>query len=298
MIKIKMTNFYYGFKCNLACKGCNSGSDIIFHKDHDPSLESILESITNFAKHVSDVTITITLIGGEPLLYWNEKIVPMAHHVRKYYPTTTINISTNGLLLHKLKDEVIQLLLDIDNIRLSVDDHTADFSDDPVGKKYLKNLNYFLSDPRLHKIHDEHYDIPNKNIDIMLHSFLSGFHAQFLTVDRKLKPFATNDPEGSMKYGCVGNICSAIIDSKLYKCPRLLSLPKILAEVNQLDDPDWAKYLNYAPVDLSRNDIEEELNLFEATEGLPIPECDVCANKFIQNITWFQQSKENVIKRK
>lgn len=289
-------NFYYGFKCNLACRGCNSGSDIIFHRNYDPSLKSILETITNFSNYVDDVTNMITLVGGEPTLYWNDKIVPMTHHVRKYFPNATINISSNGLLLHKFRDDIVNLFLEVDNIRLSIDDHLAGFPDSREAQVFYKNLKYFLSHPRIHKIHDMHYDIPNKKIDFMLHTFHEyGFKAQFKTEGNKVKPFATNDPSGSYAVGCISPFCAAAIDNKLYKCPRLLSLPKILTETNQLNDPDWQKYLQYTPVDLL-NGTQEDIDHFANTEGQAIPECDVCPNSREQNIHWFPQSKENVLK--
>lgn len=295
-IKLKIMNFYYGFKCNLACRGCNSGSDIIFHRDYDPSLESILETIENFANYVEDVSDMITIVGGEPTLYWHEKIVPIARHIRKFFPHSIINISTNALLIHKFRDDIVDLFLEVDNIRLSIDDHLAGFADSAEAKKLYEHLDYFLSHPRIHKIHDMHYDIPDKKIDFMLHTFYEhGFKAQFKQVNGKLKPFATQDPEGSFRIGCISPFCAAAIDNKLYKCPRLLTLPKILNETNQLDDPDWQKYLNYKPVDL-KTASQEEIDYFESTESKAIPECDVCPNGNKQNIHWFPQSKENVLK--
>lgn len=293
MINLKIVNFYYGIVCNLSCKGCFSGSDIIKHRTYDPSLENILESVTNASKHISNIDM-ITLIGGEPLLYWDEKIVPVARHIRKCFPNNLINITTNGLLLHKFKDKVINLLLELGNCSLSITNHFTEFSDDKVAKTYHKNLEYFLSDPQLFKIHDGHYDIPDATVDIHIHNLSNGFAAQFLKIDGKLKPFATNNPAGSMKHGCTGRVCAGIIDSQLFKCDRLAVLPYILTETDQLTDPDWQKYLNYNAVDL-RNPAEEALEHFKNTEGLPIPECDVCPDSQIIGISKIPRTKENVL---
>lgn len=293
-IKLRVMNFYYGFKCNLACRGCNSGSDIIFHKDYDPSIENILETISNFSNYVEDVTDMITIVGGEPTLYWHDKVVPMARHIRSLFPNVVININTNALLIHKLRDDIVNLFLEVDNIRLSIDNHLVSFSDSKEAQKFSENLQYFLSHPLIHKIHDMHYDIPDRKIDFMLHEFYE-FKAQFKFINGKIKPFSTNDPVKSMENGCVGNVCAAAIDNKLYKCPRLLALPKILAEKEQLDDPDWQKYLNYKSIDL-KTATQEEIDNFKHTEGKAIPECDGCPDGKEQNIHWYPQSKENVLK--
>lgn len=292
-INLKIVNLYYGFDCNLTCRECFSGSDIIRSKDYDPSLENILKSIEDLSKQVNDITEMFTLIGGEPLLYW-DTVVALVKHFRKFYPTTVINITTNGVLLHKYRDKVLDLLLSTNNIRISLTNHFSEFINDPTGVKYKQNLEYFFSDPRINRIHNLHYDIPNRNINFHLHEFSDGFKAQWVHKDGKLKPWATNDPQGSMQYGCTGDRCSAIIDSKLYKCPRFVVLPVVLDKVNQLDDPDWKKYISYIPIDLSQNDIQDELEKFEANQGHPISECDMCPNKHIINITQIPHTKENI----
>ena len=92
-IDIEIVNFYYGINCNLSCNGCFSGSDIIKHNRYDPTLDSILTSIEDFSR-VANVKQMVTLIGGEPLMYW-DTVVPMARHVRKYFPNVDINLTTN-----------------------------------------------------------------------------------------------------------------------------------------------------------------------------------------------------------
>jgi hypothetical protein len=237
-----------------------------------------------------------TLIGGEPLLYW-DRIVLLVYQIRKYFPHATINITTNGVLLHKFKDQLIELLMEVDNIRISLTNHFSEFIEDSTGVKYLKNLDQFFSDSRINKIHRLHYDIPCKNINFHLHEFVDGFTAQWEKSSGKLKPFATNDPVGSMQHGCTGDICSAVHDSKLYKCPRFVVLPVVLAKVNQLDDPDWQKYLHYTPIELTKDNIHDELLRFEENQGHSIPECDMCPNKRVINITQFPHTKENIFTR-
>jgi hypothetical protein len=68
-----------------------------------------------------------------------------------------------------------------------------------------------------------------------------------------------------------------VIENKLYKCSRLAALPKILLETDQLDDPDWQKYL-HTYVDLTTSE-QSDIDKFHQEEGRPIAQCDVCPNR-------------------
>ena len=102
---LPMVEVFYGHRCNLSCKGCTSASDIIKTINYDPSLDSILDSIDNLATYV-DVK-EFDLMGGEAFLYW-ESIEKISEHIRKKFPKSTIGICTNGLLLEKFQDKLIE----------------------------------------------------------------------------------------------------------------------------------------------------------------------------------------------
>ena len=55
----------------------------------------------------------------------------------------------------------------------------------------------------------------------------------------------------------------------MYKCSRLSNLPSALKQTNQLEDPQWKKYLGYKPIHYS-NTKEEILTFFNKKEE------DVC----------------------
>lgn len=292
-IDLDLVVFLYGFKCNLSCRDCLSSSDILDHTTYDPSLENIIESIDNVAKYVSNVNHMVSLIGGEPLLYW-DRIKTLARHIRKRFPNATIGLSTNGLLLHKYKDEVIELLMELKNCKIDVSNHMHDFPDDKAAIVSKRNLEYFLSDPRFYKIHEYHYDIPNYKADIHLRNKTLEFITQYKrTKDGTLKPFASGNPSESFARGCTGRICSTVINNKLYKCTRLATLPMVLEQKNLLDDPDWKKYQGYKHVDLSKEVTQEELDRFKENEGKYIDECDICPEKRVLT----PRTKENVLKR-
>jgi hypothetical protein len=80
--------------CNLNCKTCNHFSSLAREEYLDPG---------NFEKDVrrlSEITKTfyhIKLLGGEPLLH--PRLIEFFSIVRKYFPATPLQLTTNGILL-------------------------------------------------------------------------------------------------------------------------------------------------------------------------------------------------------
>jgi len=292
-ITLRILNISYGLRCNLACKGCLSGSDMIRHTGHDTGLENNLQTLDLLSRHIEHVTDVITLLGGEPFLYWPDKIVPLMLKIREYWPMAKINLTTNGLLLHRYREEIIGFFSELGNASISVSMHAARADGHILKSTYEKNLANFFDDDRFCKIHDLHYDIPNRKVDFHLDPWHRPFIAQFSEQDGKIKPWATNDPVGSMKHGCIGDICSMAIDGRLYKCPRLALLPKILEERGQLQDPDWQKYLG-TYVDLATA-TDQDLQRFKQEEGKPIPQCDACPNRHQLGVTLIPRTAQTIV---
>ena len=309
-IKLKLVEIFYGYHCNLSCQGCTSASDIIKDNLHDPSLESIYLSIENLSCHVEPDRID--LMGGELFLYWDrvEKIITK---IRYHFPKTTIGLATNGLLLSKYEDRLLELCEKFHPCLIEITDHFVLFSDEVISKKYHSKLNKILSkltktveikwkiDPlklkkntdwrtATHK--DESYYHNNTKISVVTSpEFIACY---FKDKEGKLKPYATNDPEGSYKNGCAMKSCHMVMNSKLYKCSWFAVLPSLLTQINQIEDADWQKYLNYSPVNLI-NPSEESLIEFEKTSTSSITLCDMCANNRANIIN---QTKDNVLNTK
>lgn len=270
-------NILYGFKCNYSCSGCITNSDII-DNNNDPELTDILSSIPKLA-NLFNVTNMVTLLGGEPFYYWDDRIVPIAQEVNRYFPDTLINIFTNGQLLGKSADKVFKLAEQIDNFSLTITNHLFNLYDTVPGKIWINNFEEFISNPNIVKISDVHYHIKNNiRANIYISTPSNWTHSYKITTNNQIKPFATNDPNGSAKYGCSAGIrCSMVYGKKLYKCSMLATLPTALKIKNQLDDPDWAKYLSYNPVEIDNPDARV-LKEFVDTYGKPIDVCDMCSN--------------------
>ena len=292
---LPMVEVFYGHRCNLSCKGCTSASDIIKTINYDPSLDSILDSIDNLATYV-DVK-EFDLMGGEAFLYW-ESIEKISEHIRKKFPKSTIGICTNGLLLEKFQDKLIEFCKNFHPRVIDITNHFTLFSEDIIAKKYKIKLDNFLKNNKITKTKTVKWGVTQDNIeiyssntfDVRIADAQNFYSCYYITNENKIKPFATNDARGSYKYGCAMPNCHLLYESKLYKCSWFALLPKILEIKNQLDDPDWTKYLNYKALDLKNLNLDD-LENFVATSNTHIDLCDMCSNNKTFSI---KHSKENV----
>jgi organic radical activating enzyme len=276
MPKIQQTNLpiYIGARCNYSCQHCASGSDLRKNLDPDPSLEEIISAIPILAEKF-EVNGSISLLGGEPLLYWDEKIVPLTAKLREHFPDSRINIYTNGHLIGKNISRILDIMIK-HNISLTISRHLMGDITSVVGRQWQKSIDQLISHPSIVKIHNDHFHIKD-NIRANIHFYSTKFWSShyYTLPNGQIKPHATNDPKNSMRHGCTGNVCSYLYGTKLYKCGRLANLQYLLQSVDQSEDPDWKKYLDYQPLDLL-NLKQTDLDHFLSTYGKAIPECDMC----------------------
>ena len=89
--------------CNLNCKGCNHFSNLAEEEYLEPSQ---FEKDFKRLSELSEKYFAIKILGGEPLLH--PHITDFFDISRKYFPSTPIQITTNGILLTKQPDEFWQ----------------------------------------------------------------------------------------------------------------------------------------------------------------------------------------------
>lgn len=296
-------NIIYGYRCNYKCEGCCVGSNIVTDTSKDPDLDKILESIKLLPKVIKIKESEdywqsgmITLLGGEPLMYWEERIVPIARAVREQFPNVRVNIFSNGHLLGRHADKVIDLMSEI-SATLTISQHLIGDLESPLGKRWVASTQKFLNNPRIEKIHDQHYTvIGNDWANIHFHDSEDWF-TWYKQTPEGIKPYASNNPTASMKYGCAsGRICSSLYENRLYKCSSLAMLPGLLSYLGQSDDTDWEKYLNYPYVDLfalKDTDIKYHTNNY----GKPVTYCDMCNNQPSNIIRWKDRKQWMVLQK-
>ena len=97
--------------CNLNCAGCMSFSSLST-KSGNIDIQSTVKSLKTMLDK-GCVPVSITLSGGEPLLYPNLK--ELIHAIKSIY-SGEIYILTNGILLEKRLDDI----LEVDEVLFSV----------------------------------------------------------------------------------------------------------------------------------------------------------------------------------
>ena len=103
--------------CNLNCKGCNHYSPIFERKY--PDLNTRIKDVEKIS-NLYDNVLEFGLIGGEPLL--NPMIKDYIKKTRQLLPNTVIQMGTNGLLIPKLKEDVLCCISD-NNIIFAISEY-------------------------------------------------------------------------------------------------------------------------------------------------------------------------------
>lgn len=304
--EIKLLDIFYGNKCNLACSQCDARSDHIRKGTHDPDLDTIKESIY-LAHTYFDVNIW-GILGGEPIFYL-DKIEEILAYVRSIDPYTTIMLATNGSLIDKHSNKVVELIKNY-NVYLQVCNHFVAFEDQSYSQKVIRSTENLAKLLELENKETTSLDWWNQVIKMdqggqewFEHMKRVGFNpdifdieerawigdnygiyyiesAEFKSITRfdsdgKPKPFNSPDPEASYWNSCPSGFCSFLRDKRIYKCAALGTLETFLKIYNSTDDPDWQKYLNYKGLDLTIC-TDEDIDKFMKNIYCHIDECSMC----------------------
>ena len=245
----RQVEFVTNQNCNFRCLGCDSFSDII----KKPNFNNLVEQdIVNWSKVLVPLSNKnlinckkVKFIGGETLLTKNlSSFLKVA--AENFTADWEIGFHTNGLLLKKNED-LIRLCNDL-NIRIYITVHFKN-------REYLEKLK-------------ENIDFTQKlTKDIRVVNSAKNWYSFHRYDKGKIYPF--NNDSKLMYENCIASSCHQILNGYMYKCSRLSNLPAALKQTNQLEDPQWKKYLAYKPIHYS-NTQEEILDFFNKKEE------DVC----------------------
>ena len=94
--------------CNLNCKNCSMFCGLVETCDFPcyQEFEEGIKQLKNFFPHIKKFRI----IGGEPLL--NPELDKYIRLIRNVYPYTDIRLISNGILVTKMSDQLIQTIID------------------------------------------------------------------------------------------------------------------------------------------------------------------------------------------
>ncbi len=244
--------------CNLKCKGCTHFSNIC--DKYEISIEQFKNDIEKLSSLVN--IDLIRLMGGEPLLHSElSKILPI---VRKYFPNSKVALVSNGLLIPKMDDQLIESIKN-NNVffNISLYQPTYKIADKIV--KFLddKNIKFFFGNGCKQK--DETL-------------LILEFHTCLTT--KKV-----NDPEKANNL-CYGRHFPFVKDGFISRC----SYPLLIQYLNEKCNSNFKTTENdFKKIDDFQNGDE----LIEYLEHF----CDFCAyctDKKLKRFEWQTSNKNNL----
>jgi MoaA/NifB/PqqE/SkfB family radical SAM enzyme len=128
--------------CNLNCRSCSHFSPLAEKLFLSP--ETFETDCARLAE-VTDKLTVIKLLGGEPLLHPN--VIFFIETARKYFKTTVIQLTTNGVLLSKQPDE-FWIACHKNKIYIEISDYPVNINIEEIKakrKKYKVCIGYTVS---------------------------------------------------------------------------------------------------------------------------------------------------------
>ncbi len=92
--------------CNLRCKGCSHYSNLVREPEFG-NLDAFRRNLARMKELFSHVEV-FRLLGGEPFL--NPDLGAFVTAAREAYPEAALSVVSNGLLIPKVKEEVLEAL--------------------------------------------------------------------------------------------------------------------------------------------------------------------------------------------
>ena len=104
--EIQTIELHVAEHCNLNCKNCSMFCGLV-NEPSFPNLEKMKKGLMQLKKYIDHVK-KVRIIGGEPLL--NPDLYKYIELIRNMFPYTDIRVITNGLLVTKMNQKLIDSL--------------------------------------------------------------------------------------------------------------------------------------------------------------------------------------------
>ena len=241
-------------ECNLRCEYCSHYCDFAYGGEVPYAQGE--EWLRVWAERLEPEKFYI--LGGEPLLHLEvEKYLRLC---AKIFPKAKKYLITNGLLLSK-RDNVLAALIETD-MNLEVSLHPL------ATERQMANMNDALALA---------YQYQKKGLRLKVRNSPSLWRKDYLGEKAYIRPFTDNDPARSFK-NCPKAVCKTLHQGKLWKCPTLAYLPRI---VDRLETKRfWEPYLQYTPLGFDASDGEIEKFIIGDSQF-----CDMCPTEWNHYVT-------------
>ncbi len=181
--QLQHLQFHIADNCNLKCKRCQHFSNLV-ENNVFPEIKTIEKDLKRLSKLFDNINV-IAILGGEPLL--NKNLASYCYLTREYFRYSKIEIISNGLLINKMSDELVEAI--------KANDILINISFYPVLETIIDDIVFFLIE------HGIRYTIGNR---------VSVF-------SKKLTLQGNENPEKSFSE-CRDRCCTTLREGKLYPC--------------------------------------------------------------------------------
>ena len=223
-LNIRYMEYHIAEHCNLNCKACGHLSNIT--KPEFPDLKGYIRDINRLSDLLENID-KIRLMGGEPLL--NPELGQFIIETKKAFPNTDLRIVSNGLLVPKISEELIQIIKD--------NDVTFDITQYPPTEKMINEIKSFfnkynikneISEKVNYFVVSQRKTAQNGILKHKIYKHCNSRYCHFLT-DGKMavcaKPFVFS--KNGIEYSHFTEDTVDIYDKKInsYKLKRILNKP-------------------------------------------------------------------------
>jgi len=263
--------------CNLSCRGCNHNSSLLSAKS-TVDIDQLIQDIENILPKIY-VWSHISIIGGEPLLEPRTKEVTkivreLCYGERGSQPCN-IKLFSNGSRLLQEKEWIADEMLK--NVIFRLTFHRPPYTQ--AGKKDWENayeFTQYLIERRvdidnLFELSEAYLEPNNKPatwFDLVKYQFNEDGSIKYY-------PYEDGNPASSFDHCTCPN--SQLYNGHLWKCPMIAYLRESLAATDQLEDPEWQKYLGYKPTSINGTDEALRSSFKEVVEPGWI--CNMCPSR-------------------
>ena len=247
--RVGMNNLISGIVkgCVLRCEFCCSYSP---YRRGFLSADELLESYAQWSKRIKPWYFFIS--GGEPLLH--PELARILRESAAIWNNSNLWLTTNGLLLERIKPEVLQALKE-SGYNLIVTEHTFD----PEHRK---------------KLDAGYARLKQENIPFVVRPSRLTWVAIYQKKGNECIPF-DSDPKKAW-YSCIGRNNTVLLGNKLFLCGHM-AFTNAVSQEGVLDAEVWKKALEYQPLTLESTQ-EEIVKHLRQRE---IPQCSVCPEKCV-----------------
>ncbi len=226
-IEVPHLEIHVTHKCNLTCEGCLHFTN---HRHAGTlSIEDLRKSMSLWNKRL--IPKMFALLGGEPCLH--RDLADVVYMTREMWPDprTSMELVSNGLLLHLHPDLPSALADTATSLSLSI------HSNGSISPRYQEKISRSLD---LVRRWQREYGIEVTTNSAV--SWIRGYDG----FGNDMMPFEDNNPRKSWDNCVTGQQCFQLFEDRLWKCAPLAYL-KLQDRKFELSEK-WKPYLGYEPL--------------------------------------------------